>query len=290
MGLDHGGDAEAVAARLVAWLGGTSRPWLVVLDDLRDAADLESLWPSGPTGRVLITAADAAVVSCAPRVLIHAVPKFSTREALSYLAGRLTTDPDQRSGAIDLAASLGCEPVALAQAAAVIISSGIRCREYRDYFVQRPAQLAAGGNEPTTAAWFTWTVAASHAERLAPGAGTWRLLVLTAFLDGNGIPASVLTASAVCRYLADQAETGQPDLGRAWSALLVLERAGLVTLDTAGAEPTAWVSPALQEAVRSVAPPELLARAVQSAADALAEIWPADQLRSWQAAGQGPAD
>ncbi len=59
LGLDHAGDAEAVAARFLAWLEGASRPWLVVLDDLRDAADLDGLWPAGPAGRVLITAADA---------------------------------------------------------------------------------------------------------------------------------------------------------------------------------------------------------------------------------------
>ena len=62
LGLDHGRDAEVVAARFLAWLDGTARPWLVVLDDLRDAADLDGLWPAGPAGRVLITAADAAAV------------------------------------------------------------------------------------------------------------------------------------------------------------------------------------------------------------------------------------
>ena len=50
LGLDHGGDAESVAARFLAWLAGTDRPWLVVLDDLRDAADLDGLWPAGPAG------------------------------------------------------------------------------------------------------------------------------------------------------------------------------------------------------------------------------------------------
>ena len=50
LGLDHGGDAEAVAARFLAWLDGTSRPWLVVLDDLRDAADLDGLM-AGRAGR-----------------------------------------------------------------------------------------------------------------------------------------------------------------------------------------------------------------------------------------------
>ena len=149
------------------------------------------------------------------------------------------------------------------------------------------AGAARGGGGWPTAAWFTWTVAASHAGQLAPGAGTWRLLVLTALLDGRGIPASVFTAPAVGRYLADQGAARPPDPGRAWSALLVLERAGLVAIDTAGAPPAVWVSPALQAAVRAVAPPELLAQAARSAADALAEVWPADQPAVL--AGRGPA-
>ena len=57
MGASDAGDAESVAARFVDWLGKTNRPWLVVLDDLRDAADLRGLWPAGPTGRLLITTA-----------------------------------------------------------------------------------------------------------------------------------------------------------------------------------------------------------------------------------------
>ncbi len=63
MGAGDAGDAESVAARFVDWLGQTSRPWLVVLDDLCDAADLRGLWPTGPTGRVLITTANPATVS-----------------------------------------------------------------------------------------------------------------------------------------------------------------------------------------------------------------------------------
>jgi hypothetical protein len=164
LGLDHADDAEAVAARFLAWLEGTSRPWLLVLDDLRDAADLDGLRPAGPAGRVLITAADTATVSAEPRVLVLAVPAFSTREALNYLSGRLTTDPHQRSGAIDLAGELGCEPAALAQAAAVIVSSGIRCREYRDYFARRRAQLAAAGTGRLPAAEVTWTLSGACRE------------------------------------------------------------------------------------------------------------------------------
>ena len=281
--LDHERDAEAVAARFLAWLDGAARPWLVVLDDLRDAADLEGLWPAGPAGRVLITAADATAVPGERGAVVCAVPAFSIREALNYLSGRLTTDPDQRNGAIDLAGALSCEPAALAQASAVIISSGIRCCEYRDYFIQQQAQPATGGRPPS-AAGLTWTVSASHAGQLAPGVRTWRLLVLTALVDGHGIPGTVLTAPATCQYLAGEDTVRPPDPRQAWSAVLVLERAGLVAVDAAATPPAVWVSPAVQAAARAVAPPDLLDRAARAAADALVQAWPTAQPRSELAA------
>ena len=46
-GRDQASSCESVAAQFVTWLGETSRPWLVVLDDLADPADLDGLWPSG---------------------------------------------------------------------------------------------------------------------------------------------------------------------------------------------------------------------------------------------------
>src|SRR6201995_2995918 len=47
--------AETAAARFVSWLAHTRRPWALVIDDLTELSDLEDLWPSGASGRVLIT-------------------------------------------------------------------------------------------------------------------------------------------------------------------------------------------------------------------------------------------
>ena len=129
-------------------------------------------------------------------------PAFSTREALNYLSGRLTTDPDQRSGAIDLAGELGGEPAALAQAAAVILSSGIRCREYRDYFARRRAQRAAAAADPPAAAGSPGRCPPATPGGWHRAAGTWPLLALAALLDGQAIPGTVFTASATCQYLS----------------------------------------------------------------------------------------
>ncbi len=283
LGLDHGGNAEGVAARFLAWLAAAGRPWLVVLDDVRDAADLDGLIPAGPAGRVLITAAGAATVAGALRARVFAVPAFSTREALNYLSGRLSSDPDQRNGAIDLVGELAGEPDALAQAAAVILSSGIRCSEYREYLAQRRKQIAAGAGALPVAT-VTWALSAWCAGQLAPGGGTWPLLALAALLGGQAIPGTVFTASATCQYLKDEGSPEVADPQGAWFAVQALQRAGLLSLDAAVTPPAVWVSRPVQEAVRAAAPPDLLDRAGLAAAGALAEAWPSGQPRSWLAA------
>ena len=278
LGLDDSGDAEAVAARVMAWLGGTARRWLVVADDVRDPASLDGLLPAGPAGTTLVTAADAAAV---PRSHLLTVPagQFSLRESVAQLRGRLTTDPDQRSGAYDLAAALGGEPAALAHAAAVLAGSGVGCNGYLRYFARHRERLrAAAGHEPPAAA-VTWMLSAEFAEELLPGGGTWPMLLLAALLGSHGIPPGVLTGPAACQYLASAGTGCPPDPRHAQSALQALDLAGLVTLGLAPGS-AVWMSTALQAAARAAAPAELLSGAVRAAAGALLEAWPAGEPSS----------
>jgi len=286
------GDAESVAARFIDWLSQTTRPWLVVLDDLRDAADLRGLWPSGPTGRLLITTANPAVLSALSaehRALTLPVPAFSSREAMGYLSGRLSTDPDQRSGAIDLVGDLGCEPLALAQASAVIASSGMSCRDYRQHFMQRQKQLVEAGRAEPSAAAVTWTFSAEYAEHLSPGVSIRALVTLAALLDGHGIPGAVFTTAAAGNYLAEDGTGRDPgalpaDPQRTWNAIGSLRQAGLLTVDPAGTSPTVRISPVIQAVIRAAVPDDLFDRAARAAADALLEVWPRDEPRSRLAA------
>ncbi|MBO0808571.1 MAG: tetratricopeptide repeat protein, partial [Actinobacteria bacterium] len=81
-GSEPGGDAGEVADRFVAWLAQADRPWLVVLDDLADPADLTGLWPAGPAGRVIVTARDPALLPERAAATVCPVGTFSSREAL----------------------------------------------------------------------------------------------------------------------------------------------------------------------------------------------------------------
>ena len=282
-GRDQASSCESVAAQFLSWLGETSRPWLVVFDDLTGLANLEGLWPAGPAGRVLVTSADVLTVPSGVRVM--PVGPFSLREAIDYLGGRLLADPDQRHGVVELAQDLDLEPVALAQAGAVIANSPLSCREYRAHFARRREELAALSGARPSAAAVTWTFSFGQADQLAPGGPARLLLALAAMLDGHGIPQTVLTAPAAGHFLAGGGGGGTASSERAHAALAALEQSGLLTVEPVTAPPTVRISPVLQAAVRAAMPAGMLDQAARSAADALLQTWPEQELPGWPASG-----
>jgi len=284
-GIEPTGTAESVAARFVNWLATTNRAWLVVLDDLPDAAELDGLWPQGPAGRLVITSARATVVSGRRGVQLYPVGFFSVREALSCVTQRLTNDPAQHQGAIDLIEALGREPLALAQAASVISNSNLACRDYRDYFLRRRQQIRVGPGEVPSAASVTWSLSLGQAEQLRPGDSVRRMLVFLALLDGHGVPGTLFSTPSVSAYLATSgpAFAAVVDPKPAWETLAAIERAGLITISRSPAAGTVMMPAAVQAAVKLAAPGQFHHRAASAAASALLDAWPAEEPQPWTA-------
>jgi Tetratricopeptide repeat len=88
---------------------------LLVFDDAEDPDALRPFIPVGGTARMVITGAGQSVASLGTSI---PVDRFSTEEALAFLAGR--TGLNDEAGAAAVAAQLGPLPLPLAQAAAVI--------------------------------------------------------------------------------------------------------------------------------------------------------------------------
>ncbi len=285
-GIEPTGTAESIAAQFVGWLAETPRPWLVVLDDLPSADELDGLWPEGPAGRLLITSTQSTVAASRRRARVFRVGFFSVREALGCLTERLSVNPAQRLGAIDLIEALSREPLALAQAAAVIANSALACRDYRDYFVRRRQEIGVAAGEVPSAASVTWTLSLGQADHLLPGQSVRLVLVLLALLDGHGIPGAIFSTPSVSAYLGGSAVGfGTPvDPKPAWDALLAVERVGLISINQASAEPAILISPVVQAAIRGAAPVAFHDRAARTAADALLEAWPVDEPHPWTAA------
>jgi tetratricopeptide (TPR) repeat protein len=257
---------EATAASFLRWLRETARPWLVVLDDLADPAVMADGWPEGAAGRTLITTPDPAALPEKQRGTVIPVGAFSPHQSLAFLMGRLTADIDQRQGAVDLVGQLSHEPLALAQASAVIASSELTCHGYLDALTARRARSAP--DSPPPAAALTWSLAVEHADALVSGLADAQL-VFAALLDGNGIPGTV--ASAACRRL------GVPE-SVTNKGLAVLETAGLLSADRSVTPPLIRMNWAVQAAIRAATPPDMLVAIAQATADSLLDAWPsADQ-------------
>jgi tetratricopeptide (TPR) repeat protein len=281
-GLEPTGTADTVAARFVSWLGETRQPWLVVLDDVTEAVDLSGLWPGGSAGRLLITSRGPAP----PGTRVIPVGFYSTREALNGLHERLSANPVQRQGAIDLVEALGREPLALVQASAVVASSNLTCRDYRDLFLQRRGQIWTGSDGLSSAAMVTWILCLERAESLLPGPPVRLMLVLLALLDGHGIPGALFGAQTLIAYLGGAATpfSAAADPRQVWDVLLALERVGLIGINRDVTPPTVLMSSALQEAIKLAAPAEFTEPAARAAASALLEVWPANEPVPWSAA------
>jgi tetratricopeptide (TPR) repeat protein len=272
LSLRTSGDGEAVAARLLGWLQATRTPWLVVLDDVTEAAAVSRLWPTGPAGRVLATTTSPAAV---PRghvasPVIVAVGTYSRREALAYLMGRLAADLDQRQGAADLVNELGDEPLALVQASSVIATSELSCRGYLDHLTARREMVRAAGGAASPAA-LTWGLSVEHAALLA-GDLAHPQLTFASLLDGTGIPGTIFTASGR-EYSVPAAAV--------YDGLAALAATGLLSVDMTLTPPMVRVNWVVQAAIRAACPPESLSGISVAAANAMLADWPGEDQPEW---------
>ena len=304
--------AETAAARFVSWLAHTRRPWALVIDDLAELSDLEELWPSGASGRVLITTrlpahafeaaaaegpASEGLASEGPAsegsaiegmdLRVVPVPGLNRREALDYLTSRLTDHPDQRIEALDLGEDLDGLPLALAQATAAMSARRQGCREYRALLAERIGHMPAVPGV-SAAVLATWSIAAECAHELPPAGLAWPTLVMAATLDHHGVPGAVLTSPAACGYIAGRPSTANAaDQSMVRAAINNLAQAGLVTIDPVSPVRTVQMHASVQAAVRAYLPAADLEQVVLAAADALLQTWPDGDGAGHRVAGDG---
>lgn len=242
---------EAAADRFLGWMRSSGAPWLVVLDDLDDPAVLSGLWPEG-AGRTLVTTRRRDAALLRPDVRVVAVGLFTPEEATGYLVDRLSVDPrHDRPDLAALADALGHHPLALAQAAAFLIDTGLDVPAYLARLADRrhrvadlfPATSPGDEHEGTLAEAVALSV--ERARSLSPGAPA--MLEAVSLLAPDGIPEDVLLH------------------GHDLLALRALHRLNLVTHQDGRVR----VHPLVQRAVRDQV---VVSRAVE-VADALDHVW-----------------
>ena len=273
-------EADQATERLLNWLAGTDRTWIVVLDDVADPAHLRGLFPQGRAGAVLITTrrTDSELQAIGTPVDVEV---FTPAESVRYLTGRLGPEarrsPEILGEAEALAADLGHLPLALAHASAVIIDDGITCGEYRELLRDQastlaeimPADPAVGGSGYPTTVPAAWSLALERADAMKPAGTARRMWNLISCLDANGIPEAVLLSESVRRYLA---VSDRPvSHNQAKDALRNLNKLSLVRRIPGKAIKTHALA---QRAAREFCDQDIILRVARLAADALAQTWP----------------
>lgn len=260
--------------------------WLIVLDDVADPADLKGLWPPvSPHGRTLITTRrkDAALTHDGRRLI--EVGLFTEAESLAYLTTALAvrdrTDSTEQLTA--LADELGHLPLALSQAAAYLIDTGLNCAEYRILLANQATKLAHSrphslpdDQTHTTAA--ACAVSINRATSLEPAGLARPLLQLAAFLDPNGIPDTVLTSPPVLTHLSHASATihdeDQVTPGQARGALRALYQLSLIDHTPDTPHQAVRVHQLTQRTARDTFTLDQHDQIARTAADALLAIWP----------------
>ena len=121
---------------------------LLVFDNAVDPDLLRPFLPAAGLCRVIVTSNQQSVANLGAGVPVDV---FTEAEALTFLAAR--TGQADAAGALELAAELGCLPLALAQAAAVIAAQHLSYATYLERLRRLPVAdlLARGGSRAVPA-------------------------------------------------------------------------------------------------------------------------------------------
>jgi tetratricopeptide (TPR) repeat protein len=240
LGLDDGsGDAAAAGAAVRHWLEAGGDHCLLVFDNATDPQDLLPFLPAAGRARVLITSNEQSMAELGPGV---AVEVFTQDEALAFL-GRRTGSADT-GGAQELAAELGCLPLALAQAAAVI---AVQHLDYPTYLARLRAKpvdelllRTSGGQYPHGLA--AAVLLSLDAARTGDVGGVrGAVMELVAVLSAAGVPRTLLHAAGQAGALTgqQQQESGEVGAEVVDEALGRLAGSSLLTFSVDGATVTA---------------------------------------------------
>jgi tetratricopeptide (TPR) repeat protein/transcriptional regulator with XRE-family HTH domain len=220
LGIDRSGKTlETIGAEVRNRLEADGDRSLIVFDNVTDLDVVRPYIPALGTPQVVITSTEATVAGAGRPVQVDV---FSEDESVSFLAAR--TGRDDPAGASALAAELGCLPLALAQAAAVIAAQHLTYQGYLDRLRGHRAQKylppAKGDPYAHSAAEAIGlsvdTVAASD-----PGGLCQDLLDLMSLLSAEGVSRQVLYAGEAAGSWTADAEAVDEALARLADASLL---------------------------------------------------------------------
>ncbi len=164
--------------------------WLLVFDNADSPGSVQQYLPTGGSGRILVTSRNSQWLSVARPLEVDV---FHRTESVQLLRRRDDDLTEKDAGL--LAAALGDLPLAIAQAAAWRVETGMPAGEYLELLAEKQAELldvTTTLDYPKSVA-AMWTLSLNQLKRKNPSA--LRLLQCCAFLAPEPIPRTMFTNS-----------------------------------------------------------------------------------------------
>ncbi|MEV4836060.1 FxSxx-COOH system tetratricopeptide repeat protein [Nonomuraea sp. NPDC049486] len=161
--------------------------WLLIFDNADEPEEIRDFIPEGGPGHVLITSRNSRWSGVAETVPVDV---FSTEESVEFLRKRLQKDVPQKE-AEHLASELGDLPLALEQAAALQIMTGLSTEEYIEQLALQTRELLNLGKSTEYPLSMTaaWQLSVNEIENRLPEAAM--VLRCLAFFGPDPIPRAV---------------------------------------------------------------------------------------------------
>ena len=205
LGLNEGAnDSFESAARVRSWLEADGNRCLLVMDNATDADLIQRFLPAAGRAHVIITSFRQSFTGLGIPVEVDV---FSGEQAVIYLAER--TGLADASGAAEVSEELGCLPLALAQAAAVIAGQRLNYATYLrrlaavlvgDYLTRSEGDLYPRGTAEAI------TLSVDAAQQACPDGLCREVLEVVCLLSSAGAPRALLpTAVGVADLALDRA-------------------------------------------------------------------------------------
>lgn len=216
----QGHNAEDDARAFLEWLAATDRSWLIILDNVHDAAALTPWWPAGRgnQGWVLATTRRRDAQGAGRRRVD--IGLYTPDEARTYLTQRLKSDnaahlADDHLDA--LAEALGYLPLALGHAAAYLVNEGVTANDYLRLLLAGerrlnellPADADVDGYGRTVTTALLLNLHAADQRCPHPGLAQ-HMLQICALLDPAGHPEGLWGTEALRQYLGNQLRRNTP--------------------------------------------------------------------------------
>ncbi|MGG2087921.1 FxSxx-COOH system tetratricopeptide repeat protein [Priestia aryabhattai] len=177
-----------IAVQVIKTWMERNHDWLVVFDNLADEQILDAFLPTTFLGNIIITTRKSNISSLINPLNID---KFIREDSIEFLLKRTNREKDSRRVSSQLAELLGDLPLALEQASAYIIQTGIsissyieRFNKYRDQLIKKGKPINYDYNLATT-----WEISFEELNKQNPIA--LRFIYLCSFLSPDEISLNI---------------------------------------------------------------------------------------------------